>query len=123
MNLLELKEIALSGEKEPKSFKETFNPPTILAMIQLCENVDDRARNIINDLLNAQAGMVDNLRERLHSSLNLLHTLVEQIEETEDEQYPKEAVVEYLKDCINLGMGLEIEQPKSNAKYPKEETE
>tara|TARA_Y100000310_G_C20621710_1_gene783688 strand:+ start:784 stop:1170 length:387 start_codon:yes stop_codon:yes gene_type:complete len=106
MNLEEYKQIALNGEKDPIAFQETFNPPTILAMVQLCEAVRGQAHDAVNDLMKEQSDIINDFRGRLHSSLSLMQALLEEMTKYKGDQYPKEAVVKYIEDCIQLGMGL-----------------
>ena len=106
MNFRKLKDIALEGEKDVATFQETFNPPTVLALLQTCEHVEERGRSYINELLQEQSKNIDEFRNRLYSSLEMMQALMDLMKETGDGEYPKEAVIQYLEDSIKLGMGV-----------------
>jgi len=106
MNFRKLKDIALNGEKDVETFEETFNPPTVLALIQTCEHVEERGHEYINKLLEEQSKNIDEFRNRLYSSLEMMQTLMELMKESKGQEFPKKAVIQYIEDSINLGMGL-----------------
>jgi hypothetical protein len=114
MNLEQYKQIALNGEKDPKVFRDTFNPPTILAMVQLCEAIQGQAQEAVNELIKEQSDIINDFRGRLHSSLNLTQTLLDEMKNHKKDRYPQEAVVEYLEECVLLGMGLKTAVEKEN---------